>query len=1146
MLKKLSIFAAIILPLSSSFGAVNLIRNPGFETDVPPGTNDSQALYWQYGQPDTHGDRFGTAARRTWVPRSGSYHGAIEGSWSKLPGTSGGYWQETNAYQGMTYQASAWFAANTDWSPGYQTLKIEFYNSTTSLLKTVAQTLPSLSTNYAQVTVTGLAPRYTAWVRLVIYVENVSSSGSLWIDDVEMYEIPSRTENFNTWPSLGDGCHEFGGWQVCTGRTTLFGSRTGYAASLPSSNNYVRSPNFENGVGNISFWYRHGSTDTNEESIAAISFEVQKSADGVIWQTIASVSNVNWVSYQPFTKALNESDAHYMRIIHTGGSTNRLLIDDISVANPVPLTRYQDFNAWTNAQANGCHSSNDWIVCTGRITSVMADEGFSATLAPSPTTGFTNYLQTPLMESGYGTISFRYARGTNNTGPAHLNLQSSPDGAAWTTIASVSNIISQSYSDFIQYFYSTNDAYLRILNIFSTNAGDSTILIDEGFAGANTAPPGWTFSGLGSPPYNSAANSGEEIPALKFDTTGDRVTTPPLAGPTNLSFWLKGISTDVASSFKIEGASGGWTTITNIVDLPTTIAEGFDFSVPVSSVYTQLQFTYTKSSGNAAFDDVLITGLPPGPKPAQQLLLDRISIGEAEMVRLQDFNSWPTMSGFGDSTHQGWSVQAARVYDPTNAYDGQSARLDKTVDARAYIQSPYLAGGIGTISFQYARQTAAGSPDPVFVVQISATGASNDWTTLDTLTLNSTAYTEYSRYMYETNKFYLRIYHNSGSGQDAIFDEVQCAEPSPPANMTISGWHDPVQPYTNDAVSLWAYVASLNGAKNWSVTSYYRVGTSGVFTALLMDRLSITDYIATNAIAAKTNGTVVQYYMACFFAGPGSDQTSPAYYPAGGPTNPASYGIPRARPGQVWINELSYDTLFPAGNEFIELCGPAGFNISNWKIQLLDGGSNSFSFAQFGYYPVSSPTILSNDAQDHGFWVLGAYNVAGRDMLLTNDLSYFSLPRPTGIRLLNEFGGIEYALSIQGAMPYCEAVPVYEDWFDTEGLSLSGTGTNYDGFSWVNASVTPGTLNTGQSMNTNIPPFSVMDILDWQLGATITIVTTGTNNWSFAPYYSTNLTAGNAWAPVSVFNSDYANGTNTITFPMPAHTSIYYRVRATP
>jgi len=31
-----------------------------------------------------------------------------------------------------------------------------------------------------------------------------------------------------------------------------------------------------------------------------------------------------------------------------------------------------------------------------------------------------------------------------------------------------------------------------------------------------------------------------------------------------------------------------------------------------------------------------------------------------------------------------------------------------------------------------------------------------------------------------------------------------------------------------------------------------------------------------------------------------------------------------------------------------------------------------------------------------------------------------------------------------------------------------------------------------------------------------------------------------------VFNSDYANGTNTITFPMPAHTSIYYRVRATP
>jgi len=1152
MLKKLSIFAAIILPLYSSFGAVNLIRNPGFEDDVPPGTNDSEALYWQYDQPDTHGNRFGTAARRNWTDSFGNpggyatsvWFGAVQGTWSDGDDIYGGFWQEAPAAPGMTYRASAWFSADTTWGASLQTIKIEFYNSNYDNLGEFMQPIPALNhTNYTQVTVSGVAPQNTEWARFVVYANNVSAEGAMRVDNVEMIAIPAQTIDFSEMTNCAtDGCYEYGGWQICTGQITTNNAYSAYAASLPATNNYIQSSYFSNGVGNISFWYCHGSSDTNDEPTEAVAFDVQVSGNGSLWSTIDSVTNVLWLSYKQYSRALYLPLSHYVRIVHAGGSTNRLLIDDIAVANPILTFRYQDFNMWADAESNSCHNSANWMVCTGRITSVLADEGLSAVLAPSPLTEFTNYLRTPLMEGGYGTITFRYARGTNDTGVANLNLQSSPDGTAWNTIAAVSNIISQSYADFNQYFYHTNDAYLRILNIFSTNAGTSTILIDEGFAGAPIPPPEWTFNGVDA--YTSDRFTGDAAPAIQFNdsATGDNIITPTISNPTNLAFWLKGSSTDAASSFLIEGWNGSaWVTITNMTNLTRSEDEA-EKSVNCSPIFTNIRFTYTKSAGNLAFDDLLITGLPPGPKPAQQLLLDRIHIGEAELVRLQDFDAWPTKGSYGDYDFQGWHVEAGQI-DEDKAVDGQAARLDKTESQHAFIRSPYFPDGLGTISFHYTRFSGTDyGTDPQYVVQKSADG--NTWTTLGTpivLTPDIITYQEYSYYLNDTTNHYIRIYHASGAGGDAMFDNVQCEKPSDRADIILNGWHEPKQPYTNDPEYVWAYIAPLHGAENWSVTSYYRIGTSGTFTAVAMEPANIVNYKMQTPIPAQPIGTLVQYYISCSFTGPGVTN-SPVLYPSGGSNNPAFYIIPRERPGQVWINEINYLEL-DFDPEFIELAGPAGFDIGGWIVQVIEGSLYNYIVADT--YVISNNTVLPNDDSGYGFFVLADSGLADRDMTLTNYLTYHY---PGGVRLLNEAGGIEYAVSYGSVLVDFERIPVDEDGDGEVAVGLIGTAEIYSDFSWATNAPTPGAMNFNQNFDTNSYSFTTNIILDVQFGTTITIVTTGTNNWDFIPQYSTNLMNPGGWIPVGGYSSSYANGTNTVTFTDPnlGGVNAFYRVLATP
>jgi hypothetical protein len=146
----------------------------------------------------------------------------------------------------------------------------------------------------------------------------------------------------------------------------------------------------------------------------------------------------------------------------------------------------------------------------------------------------------------------------------------------------------------------------------------------EGFANGTTAPSGWVFTNIGAT-YTSAANSGNLIPSLKFDATGDAVETAPVSDVSQLSFWIKGNSTDTASALLVEGYNGStWISVDNISNLPTTGTTKTYINV---GAYNKFRFTYTKSQGNIAFDDVdVICG---------------ISVGLAEIMNKNAINIYP-------------------------------------------------------------------------------------------------------------------------------------------------------------------------------------------------------------------------------------------------------------------------------------------------------------------------------------------------------------------------------------------------------------------------------------------------------------------------------------------------------------------------
>ena len=173
----------------------------------------------------------------------------------------------------------------------------------------------------------------------------------------------------------------------------------------------------------------------------------------------------------------------------------------------------------------------------------------------------------------------------------------------------------------------------------------------------------------------------------------------------------------------------------------------------------------------------------------------------------------------------------------------------------------------------------------------------------------------------------------------------------------------------------------------------------------------------------------------------------------------------------VFINEIHYDNTGTDADEFVEIAGPAGTDLSGYSIVLYNGsgGASYDTDALSGFIP----------DQQNGFGTVRIdYAVNG----IQNGA-------PDGVALVGPGGVLIQFLSYEGSFAATNGpavgvtstdIGVLETGSEAPGLSLQlqGAGTTYDDFSWTGPIArTRSAVNTGQTFTgTSMPSLSVDDV----------------------------------------------------------------------
>jgi predicted extracellular nuclease len=168
---------------------------------------------------------------------------------------------------------------------------------------------------------------------------------------------------------------------------------------------------------------------------------------------------------------------------------------------------------------------------------------------------------------------------------------------------------------------------------------------------------------------------------------------------------------------------------------------------------------------------------------------------------------------------------------------------------------------------------------------------------------------------------------------------------------------------------------------------------------------------------------------------------------------------PTSAATSVFINEIHYDNTGTDAGEAIEVAGPAGTNLTGWSIVLYNGTGGA------SYDTDALTGVIPN--QQNGFGTVSlSYPVNG----IQNG-------SPDGIALVNASNVVVQFLSYEGAFAATNGVAngmmstdigVSEAGSEVAGqsLRLSGTGCNYEDFTWNSpATASFGAVNTGQTFS---------------------------------------------------------------------------------
>lgn len=506
-----------------------------------------------------------------------------------------------------------------------------------------------------------------------------------------------------------------------------------------------------------------------------------------------------------------------------------------------------------------------------------------------------------------------------------------------------------------------------------------------------------------------------------------------------------------------------------------------------------------------------------------------------------------------------------------------------------YVRTPSI-NGVGEISFWYRNWATSGVVTPArLLVQSAPADAPTNWTTLFTVNnvVNTNDYLFFQSSLYNTTCSLIRICNDdtyTSTVGRVCLDDILVTTPMACSlalsNLVIT----PPVPLFSDTVNVAADVYHLFlSPTNVSLTAWYGTATNyaGLSTAAVV-ALPMT-CIASNLAApgrwyryqtmapipSNTIDTFVKYYVSASFDGIHSEVTSPVmhnqfavvpswYYPLDAlcGTSMAYYIVYSCPTGSVWFNEINYIDQSPGSttwtNEYVELCGPAGANIRNWRTEILDETG-----AILASYLITNVFILPDATNGYGFRVLGDIGVPGVAQLLTNTIPDGfmgqNLPRVGGMRLTRSSGIYADRVMYGRDLGWPGFTYIGTDMSTgAVSMALAGDGSNPSQFYWAWSPCTPGSANTWQTFpvqsGENAPP-SVLIVAFW-VDSNVWIECASTSQWSVTPLYSTNLLDTNSWTGVVPFWTTYPSlspsNTYTVHFDKPTNSGPYfYTITAT-
>lgn len=529
----------------------------------------------------------------------------------------------------------------------------------------------------------------------------------------------------------------------------------------------------------------------------------------------------------------------------------------------------ETFNTWSDFNF-GTYTNAGWILTQGRIVTnaPLTFEGRSVQFASNTA---ERAIASPELTNGIGTVLFRYRNTQTNLSPAAFAIQTrATTNDAWQTVQIVSDIKTPDYR-----FHSLTVANqdLRYIRIAATNGtAAAQLLIDD----IIITHPGAVvkYEGLIHTPTNPTITNTVTVTVNITALNGAETNAPP-------TLWFRA------------GDSG----TNDPISMINTSGNTYSATIP-RGVRGLMQYYIETTYLNPATGDSLTT-----KEPTDRTGMPAAYTNTDAVASTQNFADFPlnTSNPPLNTTTNGWSINETQIRsslsNPAIApYSGTkfALLLDGTPSlftsgTNAYVETPLLSNGVGSVSFYLNWWRGAGPH--ICEVRFSTNGT--DWVTAaavtKTSTTNWTAYTV-SLNIYAPVRLRLAKGGNVTADQSLLLlDGINITYP--PVQVTASGFGlHPAYPSQEEPATIACTIASAttyHPAFNITGTLKYRVndqvsGWPTNWTSVPMTR-NYSTMRFTGDIPPQLNLSEVEYYVESGFKGyndgiTGSDQ-SPMRFP---------------------------------------------------------------------------------------------------------------------------------------------------------------------------------------------------------------------------------------------------------------------------